>query len=279
MGIHPLLERLCRLRRFDLAQSWRVGMPHYPTHPPYTHSLTKLHGDFVLENGASSAADAISLGTHTGTHIDALCHFSRNGRLHGGAEVAGLQDWSGGIAQHAAETLELILRRGVLLDVARLGDPTEAEGCGPLAAETGIDGEMLQRAEKAGGARLEAGDVALIRTGWGRYWNEPRRFINGLKLPGVTLDGARWLSQRGVCAAGSDTVAFEQMPSSLMEVHVHLLVECGIHIMECLQLEELSAAHAAEFIFVAVPLKLEGATGSPLRPFALAATADSSEAG
>jgi len=86
----------------------------------------------------------------------------------------------------------------------------------------------------------------------------------------VTLDGARWLSGRGIFAAGSDTASFEQMPSPLMEVHVHLLVECGIHIMECLRLEELSAAGVGEFLFVAAGLKLEGATGAPLRPYALA---------
>ena len=270
VNMHRLVDQLSGLRRFDLTQSWRVGMPHYPTHPPYTHSLTKLHGDFVLGNGASSASDAISLGTHTGTHIDALCHYSRDGRLHGGAEVAGLQDWSGGIARHGAETVPLILRRGILLDVARLGGSAPAEGDSPLSAEAGIDAQMLERAEEAAGARLEAGDVALIRTGWGRYWNESRQFINGLKLPGVTLAGARWLSGRGIFAAGCDTAAFERMPSPLMEVHVHLLVECGIHIMECLQLEELSAAGVGEFLFVAAPLKLEGATGAPLRPYALA---------
>jgi kynurenine formamidase len=190
--------------------------------------------------------------------------------MHGGAEVASLQDWSSGMARHGAETLPLMLRRGILLDVARLATPAPGEQDNPLAAETGIDAEMLARAEEAAGARLEAGDVALIRTGWGRYWNEPRRFIHGMKLPGLTLDGARWLSERGIFAAGSDTVAFERMPSPLMEVHVHLLVECGIPIMECLRLEELSAAGAREFLFVGAGLKLDGATGAPLRPYALA---------
>lgn len=115
-----LISRLTALRRFDLAQNWHAGMPHYPSHPPYARSLTKLHGDFILENGASSAADGVSLGTHTGTHIDALCHYSLGGRLHGGCEVSLLQDWTNGIAQHGAETMPLFLQRGVLLDVARL---------------------------------------------------------------------------------------------------------------------------------------------------------------
>jgi kynurenine formamidase len=54
-----------------------------------------------------------------------------------------------------------------------------------------------------------------------------------------------------------------------MPVHVHLLVEQGIYIMECLNLEELSAARVYEFQFIAAPLKIRGATGSPIRPLAI----------
>ena len=267
MDARDLVDQLARLRRFDLAQSWRAGMPRYPTHQPYMYTLTKLHGDSVREGGASSASDAIALGTHVGTHIDALCHYSRDGRVYGGAEVAGLQEWTRGIARHGVETIGLVMRRGVLLDVAKLLD--SAEGV-VLPEDAEIDGATLARAEEAAGERVKKDDVVLVRTGWGRYWSEPARFVNGMKLPGVTLDGARWLSERGVFAAGSDTVAFERTPSASMEVHVHLLVECGIHIIECLQLEELSAAGIGEFLVVATPLKLDGATASPLRPFALA---------
>jgi kynurenine formamidase len=55
-----------------------------------------------------------------------------------------------------------------------------------------------------------------------------------------------------------------------MPVHVHLLVESGIHIVECLNLEDLSRDQVHEFLFVAAPMRLEGATGAPLRPLALA---------
>jgi kynurenine formamidase len=264
--LNEIVASVAKLKRFDLSQSTHVGIPHFPTHPPYTRSLTKLHGDVVLPNGASSAADAISLGTHTGTHIDALCHYSSHGHFYGGEAAAAVQDWAKGISRHGVETAPLFLCRGVLLDVARLAD-----ACGgPLAAHARIGAEDLARAEEASGVRVEAGGVALIRTGWGHYWNDPRSFLNGLHLPGVTLDGARWLSDRGVVAAGSDTVAFEAMPSPLMEVHVHLLVQSGIHIMECLNLEVLSDANVHEFLFIATALKLDGATGSPIRPYALA---------
>jgi kynurenine formamidase len=54
-----------------------------------------------------------------------------------------------------------------------------------------------------------------------------------------------------------------------MPVHVHLLVESGIHIIECLNLEILAAQKIHQFLFVASPLKIRGGTGSPMRPFAI----------
>ena len=54
-----------------------------------------------------------------------------------------------------------------------------------------------------------------------------------------------------------------------LPVHRILLVEAGIHIMEVMNLTELAAAGVGEFLFVAAPLKLVGATGSPTRPLAI----------
>jgi kynurenine formamidase len=54
-----------------------------------------------------------------------------------------------------------------------------------------------------------------------------------------------------------------------MPVHVHLLVESGIHIVECLNLEELAADRVYEFQFIAAPMKIRGATGAPVRPLAI----------
>jgi kynurenine formamidase len=87
--------------------------------------------------------------------------------------------------------------------------------------------------------------------------------------PGPELDAARWLSSKGIFAAGSDTVAFERVPAVEMPVHVHLLVDSGIHIIECLNLEEIARRRVFEFVFFATPLKIRGATGSPIRPLAL----------
>jgi kynurenine formamidase len=117
---------------------------------------------------------------------------------------------------------------------------------------------------------IRPGDVVLLRTGWARFWDDAARFIAQVHGPGPGEAGARWLSSRGIFAAGSDTVAFEKVPDSNMPVHVHLLVESGIHIIECLNLEQLAAERRYTFLFVATPLKIRGGTGSPIRPLALA---------
>jgi kynurenine formamidase len=261
-----LQDNFRRLREaaiVDLAQPLFVGMPHYPTHPPFTYSLTKKHGDIMLPGGGSSAAEGISMGSHVGTHIDAICHFSLNGELHGGVPAAGIQSWCSGVEGSSIDTVGPILRRGVLLDIARLA------GIDHLPENFEVTPEHFEAAEAAAGVLIAPGDVVVVRTGWARFWQDSKRFVNELRMPGPALAGAKWLSERGVFAAGSDTAAFELLPSPEMAVHVHLLVEKGIHIVECLNLEELAARRDREFLFVAAPLKIRGGTGSPVRPFAV----------
>jgi kynurenine formamidase len=253
-----LWEQLSGARVYDLGQPYFTGMPHWPAHPPFLFGLTKRHGDMVGPAGHSSAADAMALGSHVGTHIDALCHFSCGGVLHGGHAVESLQSYSGGLEKFSVDTVAPILRRGVLLDLAG--------SAGPLAEDCEISPEQLEAACQT---EIRRGDVVLLRTGWARYFEDARRFVNETRLPGPGLAAARWLSARGVFAAGSDTVAFEKSPAPAMPVHVHLLVDSGIHIVECLNLEELAADGVAEFLFVGVPMKIRGATGAPLRPLAL----------
>ncbi len=241
---------------YDLGQPYFIGMPHHPSHPPFLRSLNKMHGEVVLANGASASSETITFGGHVGTHIDALSHFSCDGKLHGG--IPPEQSYAGGVTKHEAAGIAPIFRRGVLFDIAGLA------GVEALAEDFVITPEHLQACK----VEPAEGDVALIRTGWARYWRDAKRFINGVVGPGPLKEGARWLSERKVFAAGSDTVAFEKVPSK-MEVHVHLLVDHGVHIIECLNLEELARDGVKEFTFVALPLKIEGGTGSPIRPVAL----------
>ena len=246
---------------YDLGQPYYVGMPHHPVHPPYLFGLVKQHGDAVLDNGASSASEALTLGGHVGTHIDALSHFSCDGKLHGGKPPT--QSYGTGVNEYSVDTIAPIFRQGVLFDIAAL------QGVDALPEDFVVTPEHLS----ACGVEPREGGIALIRTGWARFWGDAKRYVTGghgaiVRGPGPTGPSARWLSGYGIFAAGSDTVAFELVPSG-MEVHIHLLVEKGIHIIECLNLEDLARDHVKEFTFVALPLKIRGGTGSPIRPVAL----------
>jgi kynurenine formamidase len=260
-----LLDLINHSKLYDLAQPYFVGMPHHPVHPPFLFSLTKMHGDYVMPNGGSSTSEALALGGHLGTHIDALCHFSCGGKLHGGHDVASAQSYSGGMKELSIDTLAPIARRGVLLDIA--GQQRVAS----LPTDFEITAGHMETAASAQGIEIKPGDVVLLRTGWGAFFSDVPRFESQMRGPGPCEKGAHWLSSKAVFAAGSDTINFELVPSRTMPVHIHLLVESGIHIIECLNLEQVAAEHVYEFIFIAAPLKIRGGTGSPIRPFALKA--------
>lgn len=253
------LTELAHSKVYDLSQPYFIGMPHFPTHPPFLYSLTKLHGEFVFEGGGSSAADAISMGAHIGTHIDALNHFSCGGMLHGGQAAAEVQSHASGVRHLSVDTIAPIVRRAVLLDIAGLFGPE------PLPADFVITPDHLDRAARA---EVGEGDITLLRTGWAQFYENAARYINGVHAPGPALEAGLWFSSRRVFAVGSDTVAFEKVPNPAMPVHVHLLVDNGIHIFEVLNLEELARDGVREFLFVAAPLRIRGGTGAPVRPLA-----------
>lgn len=269
----PLLQVIAGgLRIFDLGRPMFQGMPQSPNHPAYWHTLPRRHGDHYRPDGSSAANDLIVTGTHVGTHIDALAHVSHQGCLHGGAD-AGAEQAGGRFMKHGVHTIAPALVRGVLLDVpAALG----IAGCAPGYEITPDD---LERAAAHHGVRPAPGGVVLVRSGWGR------RFVDGGEsfvgrdsgVPGVGEAGALWLADTGPLAVGADTIAFERLAPgsghSLLPAHRVLLVECGVYIIEALDLEELAAASVREFTFVLLPLNLIGATGSPVRPLAVIAGA------
>ncbi len=119
---------------------------------------------------------------------------------------------------------------------------------------------------------VESGDVALVRTGNARHWSAPERYLAG---PGMAASASYWLAERRVLAVGADNMAWD-VPGlrdpdlgCLMPGHLILLARNGIYIIENLALEELAAAGGYRFDFVCTPLKLVGATGSPVRPVAV----------
>ncbi len=253
-------------RVWELGHELHRGMPVHPHHPSFTLSLSKRHGDAYREGGYSTANDLIVLSGHHGTHMDALGHVSVHGRLHGGVDADRAQRGLGGLTSGDIASQAPLVARGVLVDVPRLLGVDELDP-GYL-----ITPEELDAATEKAGVRLRPGDVALFRTGWARRWERPADFFPDGLQPGPGEAVARRLSAAGVIAAGSDTMSFESVApgQNAMPCHVHLLQERGIPIMEMLDLEAVAAAGLHEFLFVALPLRLRGATGSPVRPVAIA---------
>ena len=261
-----LIEALGAARIFDLEQPRHPRMPVHPAHQPgFNYFLHRQHGRGVPEPPPrTSASGVLVMPEHTGTHIDALSHQAENLKLHGGIDVNSGVMTAGGFSVLGIETMAPLIARGVLLDVA---------GSKGLPPEYEISAGELQAAASAAKVEVGEGDVVLVRTGYGAMWDKPREY---LRAAGISGDGSRWLASLKVKAVGADNMAFDTTNSfdkelgATLPAHVLLLVRAGIPIIENLNLEELAAAAVHEFAFICLPLKMQGVTGSPVRPIAIA---------
>jgi kynurenine formamidase len=228
------------------------------------HALLERHGEHPSElEGISHANDLVTLGLHTGSHMDALGHISRRGELHGGRLAAHLDEGSGPLADHGGEHLAPYVVPGVLFDIPRL------RGVDALEPGEEVTAADLQAA--LGDRDLPAaGWAGLVRTGWARHWTRGGIY-SGRRggMPGVRLGGAEWLATGGATVVGSDTAGFEAFPADDWFVHAYLLVDKGIPIMENLDLEALAGRAPERFVFVGLPLRVRGSTAGPMRPVAL----------
>ena len=258
-----LKELITEGKIYDLGQPWHPGMPHHPLHPPFVYGLARKHGDVKYEGGGSSANDLFAFGGHTGTHLDAVGHISKDGKFFGGLEADREQDYLRGLSRRDIEETPPIISRGILLDIPEL------KKVGVLEKGYPISRKDIQEAIALQGVEIKPGDVVLVRTGWARYWDNPSLFNDHEGVPGVTLEAARFLVEAGMRLTGADTTAYEVVPTKSMGVHVFLLAEQGIQIMEMLNLEELAREKVHRFVFIVIPLKIKGGTGSPIRPIAI----------
>ena len=247
-------------------------MPVHPAHKPgYFYALHRRHRDSYKPEKfgpRSGSSGVLTMMEHSGTHIDALCHQACDLKFHKGVEVEQVER-ADGYSQLGAETIEPLLARGVLLDVAKWKGGGSADR---LPSNYGVTADDLQGCARAHGVEVRAGDVLIVRTGFGASWMDEATYLSAA---GVSKSGNVWAAERKVVAVGADNMAWDSMaekdPQTNMMLfgHVHLLVTYGIHIIENLNLEALSASGVHEFAFVGIPLKFRGATGSPIRPLAL----------
>jgi kynurenine formamidase len=282
-----LLQAIKHARVIDLSHTWDKDSPIASVNPDYdfalqdTHENTKCKFDFPACQFELTYASEVMhwSGQHGAPSIDAIGHIGRDGKLFGGVDaVASTSHPDGigasGVGAHLAIDqfpTDLLVNRGVLLDVASMvrGDLT------PLPADFEITGKHLEAAAKRQRVELQKGDTVFIRTGWGQHFNSPAIYT-GEFSPGPGLDAAEYLIAKGARIVGDDTLTFEKRPPiafqptvELFPVHMRLIADKGIYIIENLNLEELAAAKVYEFPVVVPPLKVRGGTGSAVRVFAL----------
>jgi kynurenine formamidase len=213
-------------------------------------------------------------GQHGSPTLDAIGHIGRDLKLHGGVDAVAATSTPGGIgAKLGIENfpVDLMLNRAVIIDVARQlagGRPD------PLPPGFEITGAHLDATAKAQGVEVRPGDSLLIRTGWGQFFGKDNAKFLGEQSPGPGQDAAKWIIDRKVRLAGDDTATFEKRPAAygkeLFSVHMMLLADNGIYIMENANLEPVGDAKVGVALLIVTPLKIEGASGSPLRVLAIA---------
>ncbi len=241
------------------------------------HHMLQDGGD--ITNGAQDfipglryCDDAITMPLQCATQWDALSHIYFDGKMYNdrGPELV----TSTGARANAITALkDKIVSRGVLLDIPRL------KGKAWLEPGEAIYPADLDAAAAAAKIRLESGDIVLVRTGqmaqvrergsWGDYAGGP--------APGLSLTCAEWLATHEIAGYATDTWGTEVIPNETPDVfqplHCVAIVNMGMLVGEIFTLEALADDCAAdgvyEFLFVAPPLPITGAVGSPINPQAV----------
>lgn len=229
-----------------------------------THDLSReiIPGQF---RGVSSATETIFMSTHSGTHMDSLSHVALDGRLFDGTRVdePGVQELTRGVRLRSRENFSPIVSRGILLDFPSI------LGAERVPQEYIITPSELRRGLAHADVELHPGDTVLLRTGWDTITGDNIEY-NRMPIPGPDGETARVLVEAGIVATGADTMSYERAPGNPRQVvHVTLIPKAGVFIFEMMDLRELAATGIHEFLFVAAPLRIAGATGSPINPLAI----------
>lgn len=189
------------------------------------------------------AAGRITVDEHFGTHVDAPAHFSKTG-------------WT--LDQIPVDRL---LRPGVCIDVTA----QVAKNVDYLVSVADL------KAFEAKSGPIPEGSIALVATGWDRFWPDRARYMNerdGVKhFPGLSPEAVAYLARdRRVAAIGIDTGSIDNGPSSSYEAHK---VSMALNVYHIENAAHLTALPPAGFTVMVAPIDIAGGSGGPARVFAL----------
>lgn len=271
IGRQELLAALASVhegRVYELGTDFGRDMPQGPPDSFYGFRVTQYRTPKSLtgqeDPGFDFSMEVVTASPHLGTHVDGLAHIQCHGRTFGGhhvRDVYGDFGWKVNGMEHSLP----IVGRGVLVDVAA------HKGVSHLPDRYEVTTSDLAEALAAQGTRLQAGDTVLVRTGWFASFYRANPDVYFASQPGVGPDAALWLYEQGMAVLGTDTSGTEviPMPNAERTTHGLMIVERGVHLLEIMDLESVAQDRVYEFAFLALPLRIVGATGSWIRPVAI----------
>jgi len=273
-SVAAIMARMDGRKVFDLAVDYKWGMPSWTEagDPPFNIWMTHTPKGSIIDGRSgygpeihkeySYSGDAISMYTHTGTHIDTLNHMGYYETQWNGwtqDEHLGSMVWTKG----GTDRYPPIIARGVLLDVAA------TKGVDILPDHYEITPQDIQDTAKRQKVKFRKGDVVLVRTGRMRMWPS-LDYLAG--SPGINVASAKWLLEEAgtMCIAG-DNIGLEPQPyhGQYAPVHCYMFATAGAQIIEVVNMEEIAAEKVYEFAFLGFPMKNFGATGAPMPSVAI----------
>jgi kynurenine formamidase len=229
-------------RVFDLSHPFDANSVYWPTAEPF-----KLETDFegVTDKGYFYSAYRYSAAEHGGTHIDAPVHFAK-----GHYTVDQIP-------------LEQLMGNGIVIDV------TSQCAANRDYLVSVADFENWERRN----GRIAPGTIVFLRTGFAKYYPDRKLYLGTdergadavpkLHFPGLDPAAARWLTQnRSIKAIGLDTASIDRGQSTLFESH-RVLFEKNIPALE--NVANLDQLPAKGFTVIALPMKIKGGSGGPVR--------------
>ncbi len=245
--VPPVLsQQLPAGRVIDLSYAFDADTVYWPTAETF-----KLEKDFegVTDKGYYYSAYRYSAAEHGGTHLDAPVHFAKGRNTVDQIPVAQL------------------IGSGLVIDVTRqcASNPDYL-----------VSVDDFQNWEKRNG-RIAPGSIVLLRTGYGKYYPDRKKYLGTdergaaavakLHFPGLDPQAARWLTQnRAIKAIGLDTASIDYGQSTLFESH-RALFEKDIPAFE--NVANLDQLPLKGFSVIALPMKIKGGSGGPLRIVAI----------
>ncbi|WP_406066879.1 cyclase family protein [Streptomyces sp. NBC_01077] len=238
---------------------------------PAVHRMTGPSPRDLGSDALHFATDRFAMNVHgdADSHLDALCHVVFDGELYGGVPAStvtaeGARRLSVGLLENG------LVGRGVLLDIPRL------RGVPWLEPGDHVTSGDLTAAEAAQGVRVGPGDLLFVRVGHRLRRTELGPWDSAEARVGLHPTAMEFLAERKVTALGGDgnnDTAPSVVEDVAFPVHVLAIHAMGVHLMDYLQFEDLlpvcAQAGRWSFLCVVAPLRLTGATGSPVNPIAV----------